>query len=292
MRPSQVSRAFACIVAVVGVLATVPTQAAYQNAWSLEVLVDGRPITEYAARGKTYVEAIEGREYTLRLRNHTGERVAVALSVDGLNTIDAKTTPALHARKWILGPYQTVDLSGWQTSASTARHFFFTTEERSYGAWLGKTSNLGLISAAVFRERRLPPPPIGVTPRDQRYDEQSGHRQRKDGPAYPSARAPEAESRVSQDSKMAAKRAEESDELAATGIGSEYDHRVQRVDFEPESSPAAVLEIRYEYRDALVALGVLPRPCDPTAEALARRERARGFVQADFAPDPYRRGCR
>ena len=87
---------------------------------SLEVLVDGRPITEYAARGKTYVEAIEGREYTLRLRNHTGERVAVALSVDGLNTIDAKTTPALHARKWILGPYQTVDLSGWQDNPPSA----------------------------------------------------------------------------------------------------------------------------------------------------------------------------
>ena len=75
------------------------------------------------------------------------------------------------------------------------------------------------------------------------------------------------------------------DDLAATGIGREIDHRVRRVRFEAESSPAAVLEIRYEYHAALVRLGVLPRYArweDP----LDRRERARGFADFDFAPSP------
>ena len=45
------------------------------------------------------------------------------------------------------------------TSRSTARQFFFTTEEKSYGAWLGKTRDLGVITAAFFRERRPQPVP-------------------------------------------------------------------------------------------------------------------------------------
>src|SRR5829696_6986671 len=58
--------------------------------FQLEVLVNGRPVAEYYARGRTYVEALQGAEYELRVRNSSADRVAVALSVDGLNTIDAR----------------------------------------------------------------------------------------------------------------------------------------------------------------------------------------------------------
>ena len=54
----------------------------------------------------------------------------IALSVDGLNSIDAKTTSAREASKWILGPYESITIDGWQTSSSTARRFFFATEKR------------------------------------------------------------------------------------------------------------------------------------------------------------------
>jgi hypothetical protein len=81
---------------------------------------------------------------------------------------------------------------------------------------------------------------------------------------------------------------EMSEDLAATGIGREIRHRVRRVSFDAEASPAAVMEIRYEYRDALVRLGVLQRPYFYRADPLDRRERARGFEDLDFAPDPYR----
>ena len=87
------------------------------------------------------------------LRNPYAVRVAVALSVDGLNTIDARQTTAAAARKWVLEPYETVTISGWQTSQTEARRFEFTTEERSYGHALGKTANLGVISAVFFKER-------------------------------------------------------------------------------------------------------------------------------------------
>jgi hypothetical protein len=80
-----------------------------------------------------------------------------------------------------------------------------------------------------------------------------------------------------------------SDDLAATGIGRELHHRVRRTRFESESSPCVVLNVRYEYRDTLVRLGVLPAPQTYREDPLARRERARGFEEPEFAPDPFRR---
>ena len=77
-----------------------------RDGYSMEILVAGAPLSEFAARGTSYVEALKNRDYSVRLRNRTGERVAIALSVDGLNSIDARTTSAVDARKWILGPYE------------------------------------------------------------------------------------------------------------------------------------------------------------------------------------------
>ena len=122
--------------------------------FELDVLVNGRPVAEYYARGRTYVEALQGAEYELRVRNPSPDRVAVALSVDGLNTIDARHTSAWNASKWVIEPYQTITISGWQMSSERARRFYFTNERDSYGAKLGQTANLGIISAVFFRERR------------------------------------------------------------------------------------------------------------------------------------------
>lgn len=259
-------------------LAALPAFAMEKGSYSMEILVDGKPLMEYPGRGRTYLEAQEGRDYSIRLRNRTGRRVAVALSVDGLNTIDAKTTTPAEASKWILGPYRSVVIDGWQTGPDTARRFFFTSEDRSYGAWLGKTRNLGVIAAAFYEERRVRSKPIWQEGEDS------------DRPARPMG-----ESRQSPRSrKYGRPGAAESlapDDHAATGIGREVGHSVRRVPFDAESSPAAVLQLRYEYRDALVRLGVLPRHEPPCGEVLDRREAARGFEGFEFAPDPYRRGC-
>ena len=122
-------------------------------AGDIDILVNGVAQPRYAHQGRWYVEALKGRDYAIRIRNPYGVRVAVALSVDGLNTIDARQTTADAARKWVLAPYETVTISGWQTSQTEARRFEFTTEEHSYGQALGKTANLGVISAVFFKER-------------------------------------------------------------------------------------------------------------------------------------------
>jgi hypothetical protein len=274
-----------------------------RGAYSMEILVDGSPVCEYPARGTTYIEAIRRREYSVRLHNRTAERIAIAVSVDGLNTIDARTTTARGARKWVLGPYETITLDGWQVSSATARNFFFTTEEKSYGSWLGKTNNLGLISAAVFREKRYPisiysQPQTGA-PSRQREEGQSGSGE-KSAPApsdsagqvertpVPESGEGSSDARESNRGNRSDVQPKKSDDYAATGIGEETSHPVQQVFFDCEEAPAAVLELRYEYHDSLVRLGVLPA-VDPFADSLSRREKARGFEEPGFAPDPYRR---
>src|SRR5213593_1837314 len=81
--------------------------------FGLTVLVDDNPRQQYFHDGTLYVEAVRGASYALRLTNPTPYRVAVALSVDGLNSIDAQHTDPRSAAKWVLGPYESTVISGW-----------------------------------------------------------------------------------------------------------------------------------------------------------------------------------
>jgi hypothetical protein len=146
-------------------------------------------------------------------------------------------------------------------SSERARRFYFTNERDSYGAKLGQTANLGVISAVFFRERRsvIPVTPYPIT------------REKKDSSSAES-RAP-AKSRSGEgarDSRAAMPTLD--DEYAATGIGRSVKHDVRWIDMELDSRPAAEVTMRYEYYNALLRLGVVPRN---------RREDARGF-----SPEP------
>jgi hypothetical protein len=242
----------------------------------LEVLVDGRAVPEYHALGTRYVEALKGKEYAIRLHNPFDVRVAVALSVDGLNTIDARRTSAATARKWVLGPHETVTISGWQVSMSQARRFYFTSEEASYAQRLGQTENLGIISAVFFRERA----PVRVVPlTGQLRDEARGAA----GAPAPAAAGAGAGERNAGRADKAESAAAAREEFAATGIGDRAEHAVTLVHLDLEDRPVNSIDVRYEYRSQLVRLGVLPDvPVGP--DPLARRQNAHGFDKG-FCPD-------
>jgi hypothetical protein len=278
-------RVFAILIAAAG-LASPGASADPGTRPTMEVLVGGRRVPTYPARGTLYVEALKGREYEIRLRNPYPVRVAVALAVDGLNTIDARHTTAVEGRKWVIEPYGTITIGGWQTSLSHARRFEFTTEEQSYGAWLGKTSDLGIITAVFFRERvperQVSAEPVAAPRADAPVPAQAG--QNRDRPA-PAAEAGAAAPAGAASKQAVGAPAPAADEYAATGIGRRTDHAVRQVHIDLEPAPAASVSIRYEYRAQLVRLGVLP-PVQAGGGPLDRRERARGFDS--FCPEPKR----
>ncbi len=282
------NRRFAALVAAGLVLNAGPRAATFASSSltadaDVQIVVDGVPQPRYAHEGRLYVEARRGREYAIRLRNPFGVRVAVALSVDGLNTIDARESTAAQARKWVLGPYETVTIHGWQTSRHDARRFEFTTEERSYGQALGKTQNLGVISAVFFKERV----PVVMPDTSNRYRERQAPRAEapaeRDSSAAP-AEAPQVEADARDHGTGADKRASHgADEYAATGMGRRTDHAVTEVWLDLEDAPFQTMDIRYEFRAQLVRLGILTRTVGP--DSLRRRERARGF-EPGFSPAP------
>jgi len=268
----------------------------------MDILVDGRERPEYSHQGRLFIEALENREYTIRLTNNTSHRVAVALSVDGLNTIDADHTAAWKGSKWVLDPYESTEISGWQVQQHLARSFFFTTTERSYGEWLGDTRNLGVISAVFFRERTYQRSIV-----DHRYRSRSsggfdmeeswglgskgsgvggsgiGSSDSSTGTGASSAgsTASSPRSEVAFEDADVSSRAKQSSARspAATGIGDYEHHAVSEVDMKLLRTAVATLELRYEFGADLVKMGVLPRPYQRTWT----RRYATGF-----APDPGR----
>jgi len=261
-------------------LSAPPLAADVSSGFDLTVLVGGVPRPEYASNGTLYVEALRGREYALRITNPLPRRVAVALSVDGLNTLDARHTGAWDARKWVLGPYETVVISGWQVSQAAARKFTFTGERSSYGARLGQTDNLGVIEAVFYAEK----------PRPWELQRRAESERRKDasgagGLGGVLGGTPGADSRDAKAQSGAAAPAPPlSDEYAATGMGNRTRHEVQEVSIDLGPEPVATVRIRYEFRPALLKLGVLPAPENPSP--LERREGSRGFES--FCPEPGR----
>ena len=257
----------------------------YERPFTVEVLVNGYPLEQYPARGRLYIEAFENAEYELRIHNPLPDRVAVALAVDGLNSIDARHTTARAASKWVIEPYSTITIGGWQMSSTRARRFYFTTERDSYAAKLGRAEDTGLISAIFFRERRpivyVPPP----RPYPRPLEEGQQSRTEQDKSEAPAAGSTRAESAGQARDRAAAPVPYNDDEYAATGIGRSVEHDVRWINLDLEDRPAAEVSIRYEYRPALVRLGILPRPY-PAPDPLQRRERARGFRDGQFCPEP------
>jgi len=249
--------------------------------FSVEVLINGGPATEYAARGRKYIEAFENAEYELRIRNPSPSRVAVALAVDGLNTIDARHTSAWDAHKWVIEPYGTIHVRGWQMSSENARRFYFTTERDSYAAKLGQAANLGVISAVFFRERG---PQVTVVPG---YPSRSIPPYNKEDERTRSGEA-NTQSAPGEAGRDAAKSVRPypppDDESAATGIGRSVSNSVQWIKMDLEPRPVGEVTIRYEYRAALVRLGIIPRPY-PRPDVLDRRERSQGF-EPKYCPQP------
>lgn len=255
MRRTQIALLFAAA------LTTTSAFAAATSGLGIKILVNGTERPEYSGRGNLYVEAIRGSDYAIRLTNTNPYRIAVALSVDGLNSIDARHTAAWDAAKWVLEPYESTVISGWQVSQRTARRFYFTGERDSYGAAIGRTENLGVIEAVAYRENVVVD--TYAPPLEQEKSAAGGTRNQA-APAPSSAKA----------------QAGLSDDYAGTGIGSRTRHSVRTVDIELNPNPIGSIRIRYEFHPQLVKLGILPR----TEFPLERREHARGFES--YCPQP------
>jgi hypothetical protein len=227
----------------------------------------GQTLDTYRHRGQHWVAGNPGDRYAVRLVNRSGERVLVVLSVDGVNAVSGETA-APNQAGYVLDPWERAEIAGWRKSLKEIAQFYFTALPDSYAARTDRPDNVGVIGAAVFREKARPQP---VKP----YISQ----------AVPGARAERRAAEASADTAAsasapapAAKALREAERLG-TGHGEREYAPTQYTGFErAASSPAEVLSLRYDSRDNLAARGILPRPTPYTPEP---RPFPGGFV-----PDP------
>ncbi len=253
----------------------------------VSVEVDGSAASLYPATdgsGRYYVEARTGSRYCVSLANRSGERLGVVLTVDGLNAISGARDLG-RGRMYVLDPWQSTSVQGWRTSLQEVRQFTFVDERRSYAARTGQANEkMGWIEVSVYRERRpyvrvVPTPVPYAEPRREAPADQEANRDRSDAkPAAPAQAPADAAAAAPGASRESAAKAQS---FPGTGWGDRAHDPVVLVSFEPESAPCQSTTLRYEYRSALVALGILP-PRVVARDRLWQREHAEG----GFAPPP------
>ena len=119
--------------------------------YSLDVLVNGKPITKYYHEGKLYVEGRQKTDYSIRFRNHTGDRVLAVITVDGLSVMDGEEA-SYKSGGYVVGPFESVTVKGWRISDEEVAKFTFGAKKNSFAAKSGTPHNTGVIGVAVFKE--------------------------------------------------------------------------------------------------------------------------------------------
>jgi hypothetical protein len=123
-----------------------------KKAYTVEVLVNGKPIKEHLYNGETYIEAREGTKYSIKVKNHSLSRIKAVITVDGFSVVtDDKTD---QETGYIINGYDTLHVKGFRTSENEESVFVFKKkgESRAQKA-LGYAKNCGVIGVKIYREQ-------------------------------------------------------------------------------------------------------------------------------------------
>ncbi len=238
------------------------------SAYEVELLVDGRAVSTYWHEGETFALGQLGERYTIRVHNRSGRRIEAVVSVDGRDVIDGRPGDFENKRGYLVPAWGSVDIEGWRTSAVEAAAFRFSSVADSYAAQTGTARNVGVIGVAIFPERVVPPPPPVYeqpTYRDQWNEDKSeegygGLGRSEHGRAAEPAPAPRTFGSTTTPDDLP--RHADAMRHKRPGLGTEYGEAryapIRQVEFvrARPSRPTAVLGLRYNDRQGLLALGI------------------------------------
>ena len=199
--------------------------------FSLQLLVNKKPVTEYSYQGETLVEGRNKSEFTLQVRNGSLSRVAVVISVDGLSVMNGQ--PATKdSSGYVVEANQSLDILGWRLSDRQVAHFVFGSLPEAYASLMGHSDNIGVIGALFYHEKSQPlcPQPLYSLPPDlfpRPLIKGSGGSTRGGGAAG-----------------------------IGTGFGRSTDYRVSTVQFTRQPESVAQLTLRYDDATGLQSRGI------------------------------------
>jgi hypothetical protein len=176
---------------------------------------------------KKYLEAQNGENYNIVIRNNMSVRIGVVIAVDGRNIISGKKSHLRHNENmYIVNAYGHARYQGWRTNQDTVHRFYFTHSEDSYAMrTFSDSSAMGVIAIAVFREKD-----------EERFSFfKKGGREDAAAPKAPSVGEAERSGK----------------DRAGTGFGNSKYSPVLTVSFKPEINPFRKTLIKYEWHDVL-----------------------------------------
>ena len=259
----------ALLAAAAAAACTSPPACAVGSLVDLQIVDRSRGdlLTTYRYRGASYVAGQPGARYAVRLVNRSAARVLVVLSVDGVNAVSGDTA-ATGQTGYVLGPWQSTDITGWRKSDAEAAAFYFTALPDSYAARTGRPDNVGVIGAAVFRERvqeqvqqsfAAPPSRDRVEstnrPEPERYGAAADANGTGNGAASERARPAPAAAPSPTTAPLAKA------EKLGTGHGEREYSPITLTSFERATTqPAEIVQMRYDSYANLAAAGIVARP--------------------------------
>lgn len=124
------------------------------NNISLNVLIKGKPITEYPHNGQVFMEGRDNSNFEIEIRNQNAHRVEAVISVDGLSVIDGKDAgPA--SSGYVIEAHSSVRIPGWKLNDDQVAAFEFAGKRDSYSAAVngGSARNTGVIGVLAYKEK-------------------------------------------------------------------------------------------------------------------------------------------
>jgi hypothetical protein len=129
------------------------------GAYRLELVDEaGRVLPTWSHHGRTYTLGRKGERYLVRVRNQSGRRAEVVVSVDGRDVVDGR--PASFAKRgYLVEPGGEVTIDGYRLNDAAVAAFRFSSVSASYASRMGDARDVGVIGVAVFPERV---PPVAI----------------------------------------------------------------------------------------------------------------------------------
>ena len=130
----------------------------------VEIIVEdskGRPLRGCVHDGQVYVAGNKDQRYQVRVRNLTGRRLCLVVTVDGRNVNDGKKG-SWDGSGFVLERHQEWTFKGWRQSNDQVAAFRLGAKEDGYSAQKGTPQNSGVIGVAVFEEEEPERPIITV----------------------------------------------------------------------------------------------------------------------------------
>ena len=123
--------------------------------FDLNITVNGNRCKQYHHQGRTYVEAKNGSEYVIEIKNNYWKRVLAVCSVDGLNVLTGKTASNKDSG-YIIGAYSSEKIKGFRYSDSEWAMFKFgykfNGKTYAQSKENGSEKNCGIAGIKIFYE--------------------------------------------------------------------------------------------------------------------------------------------